>query len=81
VIIDYNGIYKNIVKKCYISEGYTDYNDLVIILNNGTSLSGDYSNMNFIFEETINNVVRTYVEHEHKSLIRKRKIKINKLIG
>lgn len=80
MIIEYNGIYKNIVKKCYISEGYTDFNDIVIVMKDGITISSDYFNNNFIFEETINNIVKRYVKNENKQKLIERKNKIKKLI-
>ena len=80
MIIKYDGIYKNEIRRCYISEGYTDYNDLVIIMEDGTTISGDYFNNDFVFEKTITDVVANYVKQENKQKLIGRKNKIKKLI-
>lgn len=79
MIISYDGIYKELIKKCYISEGYTDFNDLVVVLKNGTTLSNNHHNNSFIFEENIDKLIKIYIDGENESLIRRRKLKIDKL--
>lgn len=79
MVIDYRGKYKDIVKKCYITEGYTDFNELTILLNNGIVLSDFFTYDTISFAIKIDEVISRYLSDINKQLIKERIEKIKKL--
>lgn len=79
MIIDYKGKYKNIIGKCYITEGYTDFNELTILLNNGIVLYDSFSYNDIPFDNKIEKVIERHLLDINDKLIKERINKIRKL--